>query len=53
MPYKTRPVDFPTETRSAEYRQCNIAGMCAFNKQDRETGKLSQYVSREAGPVAG
>ena len=29
VPYKTRPVDFPTETRSPEYRQCNIAGMCA------------------------
>ncbi len=29
IPYKTRPVDFPTETRSAEYRQCNVAGMCA------------------------
>lgn len=29
MPYETRPVDFPTETRSPDYRQFNIAGMCA------------------------
>ena len=28
LPYKTQLVDFPTETRSAGYRQCNVAGMC-------------------------